>query len=57
MPKRLTFLDLFCGCGGMSLGFTKAGFAVKELYEDTNGEGRLHEMNIPTFLAIRSKKI
>ena len=33
-----------------------AGFALKELYEDTNGEGRLHEMHIPTFIATRSIK-
>ena len=33
-----------------------AGFTLLELYEDTNGEGRLHEMNIPTFLASRSVK-
>lgn len=26
--KRFTVLDLFCGAGGMSLGFTKAGFNV-----------------------------
>lgn len=37
-------------------GQLEAGLAVLELYEDTNGEGRLHEMNIPTFLAIRSMK-
>lgn len=37
-------------------GQLEAGFAVLELYEDTNGEGRLHEMNIPAFLAIRSMK-
>ncbi len=37
-------------------GQLEAGFTVLELYEDTNGEGRLHEMNIPTFLAIRSEK-
>ena len=33
-----------------------AGFVLTELYEDTNGEGRLHELNIPTFLAMRSVK-
>ena len=38
-------------------GQLEAGFSVLELYEDTNGEGRLHEMNIPTFLAIRSMKM
>lgn len=32
-------------------GQLKAGFLLKDLYEDTNGEGRLHELNIPTFFA------
>lgn len=27
------------------------------LYEDTNGEGKLHEYNIPTFLATRAIKL
>ena len=33
-----------------------AGFTLLEIYEDTNGEGRLHELHIPTFLAMRSQK-
>ena len=33
-----------------------AGFRLIDLYEDTNGEGRLHELNIPTFLALCSVK-
>ncbi len=37
-------------------GQLEAGFILLALYEDTNGEGRLHEMNIPTFLAMCSKK-
>lgn len=37
-------------------GQIEAGLTILGLYEDTNGEGRLHELNIPTFLAIRSKK-
>ena len=37
-------------------GQLKAGFTLLELYEDTNGTGRLHEMNIPTFLAMRARK-
>ena len=37
-------------------GQLEAGFTLLELYEDTNGEGRLHELNIPTFLAMRSRK-
>ncbi len=37
-------------------GQLEAGFTLLDLYEDTNGEGRLHELNIPTFLALRAKK-
>ena len=37
-------------------GQMEAGFILTDLYEDTNGEGRLHEMNIPTFIAMRAVK-
>ena len=37
-------------------GQLKAGFTLIDLYEDTNGEGRLHELRIPTMLAILSLK-
>ena len=37
-------------------GQLEAGFTLLDLYEDTNGEGRLHELNIPTFIATRSIK-
>ena len=37
-------------------GQLEAGFILKDLYEDVNGVGRLSEMNIPTFLAMRSVK-
>jgi SAM-dependent methyltransferase len=33
-----------------------AGFTLTNIYEDTNGEGRLHDLNIPTFFATRSVK-
>ena len=33
-----------------------AGFILTGIYEDINGEGRLHELNIPTFYATRSVK-
>ena len=33
-----------------------AGFQITDLYEDTNGYGRLHDMGIPTFAAIRGVK-
>ena len=37
-------------------GQLKAGFRLLDLYEDTNGAGPLHEKNIPTFMATRSRK-
>ena len=37
-------------------GQLEAGFTLLSLYEDTNGEGRLHELNIPTFIAMLSRK-
>ncbi len=37
-------------------GQLEAGFILTNLYEDTNGEGRLHELNIPAYLAMRSVK-
>ena len=37
-------------------GQLRAGFTLTDLYEDTNGEGFLHEMNIPSFVATRAVK-
>ena len=37
-------------------GLLEAGFNLTHLYEDTNGEGRLHALHIPTFLAMRAEK-
>ncbi|MDO5107447.1 MAG: class I SAM-dependent methyltransferase [Coriobacteriaceae bacterium] len=37
-------------------GLLRAGFSIDGLYEDTNGEGRLHELHIPTYLAVRAVK-
>ena len=37
-------------------GQLEAGFIIKSLYEDTNGKGYLHEMNIPSFIATWSIK-
>lgn len=37
-------------------GQLKAGFMLTNLYEDTNGAGRLHELNIPSFIATRCVK-
>lgn len=37
-------------------GLLKAGFRLLDLYEDTNGTGRLHELNINTFMAVLCEK-
>ena len=37
-------------------GQLKAGFILKDMYEDTNGTGLLHELNIPTFIATLAVK-
>lgn len=37
-------------------GQLKAGFMITDLYEDTNGIGKLHDYNIPTFIATRAIK-
>lgn len=33
-----------------------SGFVLKDIYEDTNGEGNLHEKNIATFYALKCEK-
>ncbi len=38
-------------------GQLEAGFLLTNVYEDTNGSGRLHELNIPCFLATRALKL
>ncbi len=34
----------------------KAGFVLTDIKDETNGEGRLHEMGIPTYMLIRAIK-
>lgn len=38
-------------------GQLKAGFTLLDLYEDTNGSGRLHELNIKTYIATKAVKL
>ena len=37
-------------------GQLEAGFVLTHIYEDTNGVGRLHELNVPCFIATRAVK-
>ena len=49
---RMTVLDLFCGCGGLSLGFEMAGFQVKlaiDNWEDALVTFRYNHQNSQTF--------
>lgn len=34
-------------------GLLKAGFTIKDIYDDINEEGRLHDLNIPAFYALK----
>ena len=36
MKKKLRVVDLFCGCGGMSLGFQRSGFTISAAYDNWN---------------------
>lgn len=38
-------------------GQLKAGFTLVDIYDDYNGEGRLNDLKIPTFIATKSIKI
>lgn len=37
-------------------GQLQAGFVLTDIYQDTNGSGRLHEFNVPSFYATRAIK-
>lgn len=37
-------------------GQLQAGFVLTDIYQDTNGVGRLHEFNVPSFYATRAIK-
>ena len=37
-------------------GQLEVGFVLTHLYEDTNGEGRLHDLGVPCYIATRSVK-
>ena len=37
-------------------GQLRAGFTIRDIYDDVNGSGRLNELNVNTFFAIRATK-
>lgn len=47
MSKKLKVLDLFAGCGGMSLGFQKAGFEICAAFENWQPAIETYRKNFP----------
>ena len=45
--KRFSAFDLFCGCGGLSLGLTRAGFDVKGAIDNDNLAVKTYRENHP----------
>lgn len=45
MANNIKCVDLFCGCGGMSLGFQTAGFDVVAGFDNWKAAIRVYEMN------------
>ena len=45
MSVKLKCVDLFCGCGGMSLGFEKSGFNIVAAIDNWKAATRVYAMN------------
>jgi DNA (cytosine-5)-methyltransferase 1 len=45
--KSFRVIDLFAGCGGMSLGFQKAGFEISAAYENWRPAAETYKLNFP----------
>jgi len=45
--KKITYIDLFAGCGGLSLGFKKLGFVCKYANESNADAAQSYKLNFP----------
>ena len=47
MKRKLTFIDIFAGCGGLTKGFEDAGFNVIGFVEHDKSAAETHKVNFP----------
>jgi len=47
VKARLTFIDLFCGCGGFSLGLERAGFTCVSAIDFNKEVATVFQHNFP----------
>ena len=55
-PNGLTVLDLFCGCGGLSLGFKRAGFDIRAGIDNDRASLQTYQANVGKALNIDLSK-
>jgi DNA (cytosine-5)-methyltransferase 1 len=55
--NRLTCIDLFCGCGGFSLGMERAGFAVLAAVDSSKPAIRVFQANFPSVPHVLEKDL
>ena len=53
MSVNIKCVDLFCGCGGMSLGFQKAGFNIVAGIDNWKSAIRVYGMNFNSRISRR----
>jgi len=54
--RRPIAIDLFCGAGGLSLGFEQAGYWVAAAVDSSSLNISAYSRNFPSTKAIRSKR-
>ena len=45
MSNKYKAVDLFCGCGGMSLGFQEAGFKITSAFDNWDPAVQIYKQN------------
>lgn len=55
--KRFTSIDLFCGCGGFSLGLERAGFTTLAAIDSNPEAAQVIRRNLPDVRHILEKDL